>query len=211
MRDSNGFDLWAYNYDEDVNLCEESNDYPFAGYKDVLQIIYNEISVKPFAKVLDIGFGTGALTSRLYKCGCDITGIDFSDKMIKIAKMKMPKARLVKWDFSKGLPAEIKDCKFDYIIFTYSIHHISDTEKVNIIKSLETMLNNEGKVVIGDVAFETKSNLEFCREKYAGLWDSSEFYIVFSDIKKCLGDTSDCKFKKISHCSGILTITKRRF
>ena len=43
MLDSKGFDLWADGYDESVHLCEENNEYPFAGYKDVLNIIYKII------------------------------------------------------------------------------------------------------------------------------------------------------------------------
>lgn len=36
MLNSDGFDLWANEYDKTVNLNEENNGYPFAGYKDVL-------------------------------------------------------------------------------------------------------------------------------------------------------------------------------
>ena len=36
MLNSKGFDLWADDYDKSVNLSEEENTYPFAGYKNVL-------------------------------------------------------------------------------------------------------------------------------------------------------------------------------
>lgn len=209
MLDSRVFDLWADNYDNDVAKCSENNKYPFAGYKSVLNYIYKEVSGRHDAKVLDVGFGTGVLTTQLYKCGCNITGLDFSDKMIDIARQKMPKARLIKWDFSKGIPDDIKDSRFDYIIFTYSIHHIPDKEKVNLIKSINTLLYDTGKIIIGDVAFETRNNLEICKQKNAGAWDNNEFYIVISDIKEQLNDICNCKFSEISNCSGILTITKR--
>ena len=37
MLDHKGFDLWADGYDKTVGLSEESNTYPFAGYKNVLE------------------------------------------------------------------------------------------------------------------------------------------------------------------------------
>lgn len=106
MLDDIGFDLWAAGYDKSVNISEESNAYPFAGYKDVLNYIYNQVRKQNGVNILDIGFGTGILTTQLYNVGYNITGIDFSTKMIDIAKQKMPHATLIKWDFSKGLPMQ---------------------------------------------------------------------------------------------------------
>lgn len=40
--------------------------------------------------MLDIGFGTGTLTFRLYEQGCRITGVHFSRRMIELAGEKMP-------------------------------------------------------------------------------------------------------------------------
>ena len=78
MLDNKGFDLWADGYDAAVGLSDEENSYPFAGYKDVLGYIFQEIMTKKKAKVLDIGFGTGTLTKKLYENGCDVYGQDFS-------------------------------------------------------------------------------------------------------------------------------------
>ena len=64
MLDSTDFDLWANGYDKSVNLSEKNNEYPFAGYKKVLNYIYNQVREKDTANVLDIGFGTGILTTQ---------------------------------------------------------------------------------------------------------------------------------------------------
>lgn len=37
------FDLWADGYDKSVNLTEEANAYPFAGYRDVMNFIYGAL------------------------------------------------------------------------------------------------------------------------------------------------------------------------
>lgn len=85
MLNNKGFDLWADDYDKSVNISEENNEYPFAGYKDVLNYIYNQVREQNGSNVLDIGFGTGILTTKLYNDGYSITGIDFSNNMIDIA------------------------------------------------------------------------------------------------------------------------------
>lgn len=69
MLDNKGFDLWADGYDKTVGVSDEGNTYPFAGYKDVLGTIFKTIMKKPSAVVLDIGFGTGTLTTKLYGNG----------------------------------------------------------------------------------------------------------------------------------------------
>ena len=97
------FDLWADGYDKTVGISDEENTYPFAGYKKVLGFIFQTIMRAGNAVVLDIGFGTGTLTTKLYERGCSIYGQDFSSRMIALASEKMPNAHLYQGDFSKGL------------------------------------------------------------------------------------------------------------
>lgn len=209
MLDSKGFDLWADGYDKSVNLSEENNEYPFSGYKDVLNYIYNQVRENESSNVLDIGFGTGILTTQLYNAGCNIIGIDFSINMIDIAKQKMPNATLIKYDFSKGLPDEIRNYNFDYIISTYAIHHLKDNEKIIFIKSISNLLNERGKILIGDISFETRNELEKSKEKYYKYWDNDEFYFIAEEIKENLNNEYFCSYTKISHCAGILTIANK--
>lgn len=205
MLDNRGFDLWANGYDDSVKLSEESNSYPFAGYKDVLNTIYRRIREAGAGKILDIGFGTGVLLKKLYDDGCSVSGIDFSPEMIKIAQRKMPKARLMEYDFSKGLPPELKDEKFDFIICTYAIHHLTDDEKIKFIGLLQEHLNVNGEILLGDVAFETREELLKCKAESGGDWDDEEIYMVADTLSK---EIAGMRFVKISHCSGVVRIEK---
>ena len=94
MLNNKGFDLWADGYDKTVGISDEENTYPFAGYKKVLGFIFQAIMRAGNAVVLDIGFGTGTLTTKLYERGCSIYGQDFSSRMIALASEKMPNAHL---------------------------------------------------------------------------------------------------------------------
>lgn len=96
---------------------------------------------------MDIGFGTGILTKKLYNDGYEIYGIDFWERMIEIAKEKMSLAKLFQYDFSKGLPKELEDVKFDYIISTYAMHHLEDKDKIKFVNKLDKHLSNNGEII----------------------------------------------------------------
>ena len=205
MLDNKGFDLWSDNYDKSVSLSDDDNTYPFAGYKVILNKIYNEILALPSKKVLDIGFGTGTLTTKLYEKEIAIYGQDFSKEMLNHAQTKMPKANLYIKDISKGLDESLKDYKYDAIIATYSLHHLEDENKISFIKSLIPLLADRGKIFIGDVAFKTRKELEECMEQAGKYWDDDEIYFVYDEIKNYF---SSINFEKVSYCSGVIIISK---
>lgn len=208
MLNSSGFDLWADGYDNSVGLSDEENTYPFAGYKKVLNEIYKEIltHTEVDVRVLDIGFGTGVLTTKLYEKECHIFRMDFSSRMIELAKEKMPNATLVQGDFSQGIAEELRHQTYDYIIATYSLHHLTDERKVTFIKSLLSLLKENGKVIIGDIAFEDRSHLERCKEASKEEWDDDEVYFVYREIEQYF--TGTVIYKQLSFCAGVLEFTK---
>ncbi len=205
MLDKKGFDLWADGYDKSVGLSDEDNTYPFAGYKKILGSIYAQIMEKPKAAVLDIGFGTGTLTAKLYENGCIIYGQDFSSRMIELASAKMPDAHLYQGDFSKGLAEPLKQNSYDFIVATYSIHHLTDRQKIAFLKELLNHLKEGGKILIGDVAFESRDELDKCRDRSDDEWDDDEIYCVADELKS---DFPDLCFEKVTFCSGILMIAR---
>lgn len=206
MLDNKGFDLWADGYDKTVGVSEEGNTYPFAGYENVLGTIYKTIMEKKNAVVLDIGFGTGTLTTKLYENGCNIYGQDFSARMIELAFQKMPNAYLYQGDFTQGLVEPLQAQNYDFIVATYSLHHLTDEQKVCFLRMLRDHLNPGGQVLIGDVAFENRSQLEQCRKNVGDEWDDDEIYFVVDELK---GEFPELGFKRISHCSGVLSIPAR--
>lgn len=203
MSDNSGFDLWAEDYDQSVDAADDENTYPFAGYKLVLNEIYRRVSESSAEDVLDIGFGTGTLAARLYEQGLRISGQDFAEEMIKIARKKMPEAMLYAGDFAEGLAAPLTRHRYDAIIATYSLHHLTDDAKIPFIQSLLGLLKKGGTLYIGDVAFETRKDLEACRAEAIEYWDDEEFYFVFEEMKQPFPDLN---FTKCSFCSGVLTL-----
>ena len=205
MLDPKGFDLWAGRYDADVADADRSNRYPFAGYRDVLQRIYQTVRAAEYRDVLDIGFGTGTLATRLYADGCRISGLDFSQSMVDIARQKMPEATLLQHDFTTGLPDCWAGRRFDCIVSTYALHHLPDADKPAFLRELLGFLKPGGRVLIGDVAFADRAALACCRDESGDAWDAQEFYFVADELLPQLAGCA-ASFEQVSHCAGVLTL-----
>ena len=209
MLSEEGFNNWSMTYDASVAKSEEENRYPFAGYGKVLAYIYQEVmsgARKAPCGVLDIGFGTAALTKRLYDAGCEITGVDFSEEMQRIAREKMPQARLLYGDFSRGLPEAVRGEQYDYIVSTYALHHLTDAAKRVFMEELLACCRPGGVVLIGDVAFANREAMERCRMESGEEWDEEEYYFVAEDWRRAF---PDMRFRALSSCAGVLIFPGR--
>ena len=205
MLNNTGFDLWADHYDRSVGISDDDGTYPFAGYRMILGEIYRRVLTAAGRSILDIGFGTGTLTTRLYEQGCQIYGQDFSERMITLAQQKMPGAQLYQGDFSQGLATPLTEQRFDAIIATYSLHHLTDRQKVDFLHSILPLLNENGCIYIGDVAFETRSQMDQCRNANITDWDDDEIYFVYDELKQHFPRLT---FEPMSPCAGLLTLKK---
>lgn len=200
------FDEWSTTYDHDVKVSNEKNIYPFAGYDQIMGIITQTICAKSMASILDVGIGTAVLSKTLYDAGYEITGTDFSDAMLKIAQQKMPDANFYVWDFTDKIPVELKTVHYDFILFTYSIHHIKDSAKVKLLRNIASLLNDDGMIIIGDISFKTNADLEKCKRLHRDIWDWEESYLSADYIAKCLGNKYEVTYQQVSYCSGVMKI-----
>jgi putative AdoMet-dependent methyltransferase len=208
MLDNKGFDNWSGAYDQDI-LKMQDEGYPFEGYYDTLGYIQSRVQAGEAKAVLDIGIGTGLLTETLYKAGIAITGVDFSAKMLDLAKRKMPQGRFIRFDFNQGLLKELAGEKFNFIISSYAVHHIDDEQKVEFFQGLMQNLNDEGQILIGDIAFETKGDMERVRAQSTG-WDDDEYYMIAEEmIRELAGHQLRSEFVKTSSCSGVLVVQRQ--
>lgn len=124
--------------------------------------------------------------------------------MIELASKKMPHAHLYQGDFTQGLVEPLLAQSYDFIVATYSLHHLTDEQKVSFLRLLCDHLNPGGQVLIGDVAFESRSQLEQCRKDVGDEWDEEEIYFVVNELEK---DFPTLAFTRISYCAGVLSLT----
>lgn len=203
MLGKEGFDRMAESYDNMTEVQGKRSTYPFAGYETVRDRVVELVLSKERPSVLDLGFGTGKITSRLYEKGCRIYGQDFSEKMVLAAQEKMPEAKLYLGDFAEGIREELKKETYDFIIATYSLHHLEDEGKEKLLKEAFSLLSEGGKIIIGDIAFLTEEEMKICREKAGEEWDEEEIYFVKERFPKLC---EKMEFEKISNCSAVIVM-----
>lgn len=203
--DAAGFDAWQAKYDADVAACEEAGDYPFAGYTELHQQVFDIVHAREGVSVLDLGCGTGKLTARILEAGHPVTAVDFSGQMLQAAAHNAPGATFVQGELTQ-VPDLLAGQTFDCIIAVYALHHLPDAEKYALLTALREHLNPEGVIVLGDVSFPDRDGLEAVREAYEEDWDDSEFYLVREELEQALPQLDvDCI--PISFCADVLILS----
>jgi len=105
--------------------------------------------------ILDIGCGGGLLSEPMSRMGANVTGIDASDKNIKIAKLHSKKNKL-KINYLCSSPEKLKITKkFDVILNMEIIEHVED---INFfIKSCSKLLKKNGLMFVATLNKTLKS------------------------------------------------------
>lgn len=95
--------------------------------------------------VLDVGCGSGIKAKFLEKYGFKITGIDFSEKMVEIAKKEVPKGEFLLWDVSQleELPG-----KYAGVFASDVLLHFPKNEVHFIMEQLKNKLRKNGYLFI---------------------------------------------------------------
>ena len=106
-------------------------------------------------KILDVGCGGGLLSEPMSRLGADVTGIDASDKNIKIAKLHSKKNKLnIKYLCSS--PEKIKvERKFDVILNMEIVEHVEDIDF--FLRSCSGLLKKNGLMFVATINKTLKS------------------------------------------------------
>ena len=112
---------------------------------------------RPLEKIniLDIGCGGGLLSEPMARLGANVTGIDASDKNIKIARLHAKKNKL-SINYFCSSPEKLKTKKkFDVILNMEIIEHVED---INFfIKSCSKLLKKNGLMFVATLNKTLKS------------------------------------------------------
>jgi len=108
-------------------------------------------------KILDIGCGGGLITEPMSRLGANITGIDASEKNIKIAKAHLKKNKL-KINYKCVSPENLNQKEnFDVILNLEIIEHVEDVEL--FIEKSSKLLKKDGLMFVATINKTLKSYL----------------------------------------------------
>ena len=92
-------------------------------------------------KILDIGCGGGLLSEPLSRLGATVTGIDASDRNIKIAKMHLKKSKLDVDYYCSSPDKFVAKEKFDVVLNMEIVEHVDNVDFF-LLKSSELLKQN---------------------------------------------------------------------
>ena len=150
------------------NISHKS--YHNAGNEDVLQFL-----IQP-GKVLDIGCGVGDNARILKSFGFVVDGITISENELKEANLFLQNGYL--FDLENGLPEEVKNQQYDYIICSHVLEHVCYPEP--LLKDIKNCIRRDGKIVVAlPNLFHYASRWKLMKGEFnyqaAGVWDNTHF------------------------------------
>ena len=140
--------------------------------------------------ILDIGCGGGLLSEPMSIMGANVTGIDASDKNIKIAKLHSKKNKL-KINYLCSSPEKLKiKKKFDVILNMEIVEHVEDIDF--FLKSCSKLLKKNGLMFVATINKTLKSYIfAIVGAEYVLRWlpigtHEWEKFVKPEDLKKIL-------------------------
>jgi len=114
--------------------------------------LVSEINIPDKGKILDIACGTGEIGLKILQkinTGINVYGLDFSIKMLELAKEKIKKdgkEKLLHLSAGNAFYLPFKDNTFDAVSIAFGIRNISD--KLTALKAFRNSLKNGGMLLI---------------------------------------------------------------
>lgn len=138
--------------------------------------------------ILDVGCGGGVKTEYLQNQGFEVTGIDFSEKMIEIAKRAVPAAKFYVKDITQPLGFEQK---FDGVFAQAVLLHIPKAEIKKVLTNLVAVLKPDGyfyaavKALSSDGQEEkvvTENDYGYNYERFFSFYTTEELTSYLTDL-----------------------------
>ena len=140
--------------------------------------------------ILDIGCGGGLLSEPMSRLGANVTGIDASDRNIRIAKLHSKKSKL-KINYLCSSPEKIKiKKKFDVILNMEIVEHVEDVDF--FLRSSSVLLKKNGLMFVATINKTLKSYIfAIVGAEYVMRWlpigtHEWEKFVKPEDLKKTL-------------------------
>lgn len=111
------------------------------------------------AKVLDAGCGSGVPIAKLLSQRFNVTGVDFSETQIELARQAVPQAQFICQDITE---LTFPDASFDVICSYYAIIHVPREEHQRLLLNFYRVLKPNGFALLcmgaGDLPGDTEED-----------------------------------------------------
>ncbi len=127
-------------------------------------------------KILDLGAGTGILSQFVLEKypQADITLLDFAEQMLGVARERFNNRKNVSFQVADMMSFEPQQ-KYDAVVSSLAIHHLTDEDKQKLFKKIHGMLNKGGFFVNAEQVKGTTDYIDsFYTQRRHNRLDNSE-------------------------------------
>lgn len=108
--------------------------------------------IKNGERLLNIGVGDGQLEEKLYKRKkIEYYGSDITTEVLSYLRNKFSDYKFINSDINSLV---FENCSFDSILLMEVLEHIKPTETFNVLKKINSLLKENGKLIISVPLFE---------------------------------------------------------
>ncbi|WP_371805504.1 class I SAM-dependent methyltransferase [Candidatus Lokiarchaeum ossiferum] len=152
-------------------------------YEKILMRHIDQLNLKPNAKILDIGCGTGAFGTAFQNLGYDVVGIDVAPGMVKRALRNNLKCQQA--DVLQGL--NFLSESFDLVIAAFVLHGLKEIYRKKIYDEASRLSKNQ--ILFHDYSTTRKIHISIIEWLERGDYFNfikqipSEFNVHFNSVK----------------------------
>jgi ubiquinone/menaquinone biosynthesis C-methylase UbiE len=121
---------------------------PLGGKSALREQVLDLLEPKAGERVLELGCGSGGITSRLLRRGALVTAVDWSEPMLKLAKQRAPGANFVQSELTEYQP----EGEFDVVLLAFVLHELAPAERGRALAIAASALASNGRVAVADHA-----------------------------------------------------------
>ena len=181
----------SQSYSEFASVYDElMTEIPYDTYTELINLAANGISGK---RILDIGCGTGLLSVKLAKMGADVTGVDLSPAMLRVASERAGALSLPIRFIEQPMQLLTGVSGYDVAVIAIdSLNYVVD--RTEVIQTFQNIYDSlaVGGVLLFDVhsTFKTdvifmESPFTFDNERISYIWETEqgdEMHSVYSEL-----------------------------
>jgi ubiquinone/menaquinone biosynthesis C-methylase UbiE len=121
----------------------------------------------PKGRILDIGCGPGNDTTYFIEKGYDVTGVDLSEEMVRLASERETRAKFLEMDMRH---LSFDDNSFDGIWASFSFLHVKESDAEGTLQQFKRVLCNGGYLCL---LVHTNEKTTYKKTQISGLVESN--------------------------------------
>ncbi|HIH44087.1 MAG TPA: methyltransferase domain-containing protein [Candidatus Methanoperedenaceae archaeon] len=157
---------------------------PFAGLRDT---VAEFTGAGAGSRILDVATGTGKQAFAFAKKGYDVTGVDLSEDMLRVAKKKN-KYGNARFEIADATALRFGDCSFDVSCISFALHDMPPGVRERVLREMVRVTRPDGMIVVVDYALPSNRIWRFLVYHFVRQYERYYYpEFIKSDLDALLG------------------------